>query len=269
MSILTFDDGILRISDPCGAIMVAEYGMRQSVDAGLRRHYLSVATLCAQAVYSPKTPAWGGPDVPTPEIERMAILTAALGIRHGDENYLATFGAYAGLVDLRERDTLAEILYGPKRDFLGKVLKSPEPTRYLAGAIRRKISVSNRSTAQAGMSELDADLDGAEIGMDVTPGIDCGDYLGALRASGKPADLELARDVEEWLAGVPKQIMGDARYQRVLYHLRQPRARAIGNRARAAFLRGPGCGVMAPPPWFYSSGRKDSVWHRQNAHLIQ
>ncbi len=62
-------------------------------------------------------------------------------------------------------------------------------------------------------------------------GIDLIRFLGALRAKGK-RDAEVADDIERWLAGASKADLGEARYRRMMYHLRGPRLRALAQRFR-------------------------------------
>jgi hypothetical protein len=268
---LSFTDGILVVNNPRVAILVAELALRETSDSTFRQGLLSFSTLCAQYILgTPQTPVWAPPTAPSDLVERMAILTAIMGLQRGDESHLASLAAYIGLADLRERDGLAAMLYHPRRRFLDAVRETSSPMRYLAAALQRRLSRCDRQTAQQHMVDLDIDIEPIAIAAEAATGIDCQDFLATLRASNKPGDLELARDIEEWLSGVPKRVMGDSRYQRVLYHLRQPRVRAIANRTSVTLPRTAVCGVMAAPNWFYTRpGRRDSVWHRQNRRMIR
>jgi hypothetical protein len=263
----TMAGGTLTINDPFAVIMLAEQAMSQNAgDPRAREWYLSLATLCAQFQLSRADLIWAPPECPTPLLEQVATYTAIASTRAGDENYLAALGAYAGL-GIASRYAVADVLYGADSDFLDDVKRSQHPIRDVRAAARRRASCQDQQKPQRRMDPLEAA--GYIVEAAATPGIDCDQYLQELRASGKPQDLELAADIEAWLGGVPKRVMGDSRYQRVLYGLRQPRSRAIANRARSEFPLGSGDGVMAPANWFYSSnGRKDSVLHKQNARLF-
>jgi hypothetical protein len=142
---------------------------------------------------------------------------------------------------------------------------------YLAGALHRKLVARDRQASQAHMMALDDELaDETRGALVAAPGIDVQEYVGALRATGRAADLRLARDIEAWLGGATQQELGDAAYRRMLRHLRGPRSRAIGHRAREWVTRAADGGVMAPQEWCCTTGtRIDSVVHRANARLIQ
>jgi len=144
------------------------------------------------------------------------------------------------------------------------------PANYLAGVVRKKIRAELIQARQKRMVDLDDDLVKTMAdAVDAKPGIDVQEYLRDLRASGKPGDLRLAESLQRLIEGATKQEIGDAAYQAVRYHLKQPRARAIAARSRRECM-GTGCGVMAPPTWFYThAGDKRSAWHCQNSRLLR
>jgi hypothetical protein len=284
-SICVAPDGVLSIHDSPTAVLELVDVMRRCRDPGRRKFCLGLATVVAQECYSHTygawMPMWLGPDHPIVEtpfipfaicdfasaaIERLAILTAAAGLKCGDPTARELAAGAIGLGGaLPEMAAVTEMLADLRT--LTAAMNSPVPAHYLLGAVRRKIRAERVQPAQKRTDELESDLAEALCG---TVGIDVQEYLDHLRAAGKRKDLEIARTMEAWLAGATKQELGDAQYQRLLYHLKQPRARAIATRARRMFVRGPGIGVMAPSTWYYTHGMsKASAWHRLNAPLLR
>jgi hypothetical protein len=287
-SISVAPDGVIAVHDSPAAVRDLVEAARDCHDPTRRRFCLGFATLIAQEfyshVYGAWMPLWLGPEHPiieTPfvpfaipdfapaEIERSAILTAATGWKHGDTAALRLAASVAAIGEaLPQMAAIAEILGDVST--LTAVMKSPVPANYLAGVVRKKIRAELIQARQKHMVELDDDLvKGMADAVEGKPGIDVEEYLRALRASGKPEDLRLAKALQRHIEGATKQELGDATYQAIRYHLKQPRARAIATRARRQGI-GAGHGVMAPPTWFYSHGRdKRSAWHCQNSRLLR
>jgi hypothetical protein len=287
-SISVAPDGVIIVHDSPMAVRGLTDAMRDCHDRGKRTFYLGMATLIAQELYAHRygdwMPMWLGPKhsiIETPfvpfaipefagaEIERLAVLTAATGWRHGDEAALRLAASVAGSGEaLPQMAAIAEILGDTTT--LTAIMKSPVPANYLAGVVRKKIRAELIHARQKRMVALDEDLIGGMAdAVDARAGIDVKEYVRDLRASGKPGDFRLAEALQRHIEGATKQELGDAAYQAIRYHLKQPRARAIGNRARREFME-TGRGVMAPPTWFYThAGDKRSAWHRQNSGLLR
>ncbi len=269
--VVTYAGGVLQIHDPRGVLQALEWALRASTDPGERQWYLGLASCCAQWNYGSCDPAWPAPDVLTAAAERWSVSVARLAVLHGDEDYVAAVAAYAGLRGLRRRDALAELLWRPSAAVLRGVDTSAHPMGYLVATVQQRMAAQARVDQQAHMVAIEDLRGGDELRHVVltTPGIGTAEYLAALRATGKAADLRIAADVEAWLAGAGRRELGDARYQAILSFLWQPRSRALGRRARGVFTRAVG-GAMAPPTWFCATGtRLDSVVHRANAGLVR
>ena len=265
-SVVTYADGMLQIHDARATLQVLEWAMSRPSDLHQRQWYLSLASACGHWLCGATDPVWPAPDVPVAAAEHWGISVARLAVLHGDQDYLAVVAAYGGIRGLRRRDTLAEVLWRPSASLLCGLDAASHPVGYLAGAVQRTLALRDHQAPQAHMVALDDALRRAVL---ATPGIDTGEYLDALRATGRAADLRLAADVEAWLAGASQHELGEAAYRRVMRHLRGQRARAIGGRSRGMFTRAVG-GAMAPPEWYCThAGQRDSVWHRRNAHLIR
>jgi len=281
--VVTYADGLLEIHDPRATLQVVEWALRMPSAPHDRRWYLSLASACGHWLCGSRDPVWPAPDVPIAAVEHWGISVGRLAVLHGDEDYLGALASYGGIHGLRRRDALDEVLWRPSAAVLRGLDTSPHPMGYLVATMQHRIAAQARVDPQAHMVSLnDLRRHDDPHGNDerrrddelrhlvlTTPGIDTAEYLGALRATGKAADLRLAADVESWLGGAGKRELGDARYQAMLSFLRQPRSRAIGQRARGVFTRAVG-GAMAPPTWYYSTGTQlDSVVHRANARLIR
>ena len=283
-NVVTYADGVLQIHDPRATLEVLEWALSSPPGLHQRQWYLGLATCCAQWVCGSSDPVWPAPDVPVAAVERWAVSVARLAILRGDEDYVAAVAAYAGLRGLRRRDALAGLLWRPSAAVLRGIDLSARPMGYLVTSVDRRLAAQARVDTQAQMVSLD-DLrrdDGLRHDDDphgddelrhavlITPGIDTAEYLAALRATGRAADLRLAADVERWLQGATQRDLGEAAYRRMMRPLRGQRARVIGGRARGIFPRAAGDGVMAPPEWYYGMGtRLDSVVHRENGHLLR
>lgn len=218
---VTYADGVLHVHDARGTLQVLEFGLPMSADAYQRARYLDLASGCAQWLYSTGELVGAAPDVPTHVIEHFAITLGRLAILRGDEDYLRVLAAYGGVHGLRQRDALAELLYRPPSSLLCGLDELPRPMRYLAGALERALALRDHQPPQAHtvtIEELRRD-DELRHAVLTTPGIDCAEYLGALRATGRAADLCLAGDIEAWLGG--RHQTEDGRY-RVPAHAAPP-----------------------------------------------
>ena len=283
-SISMAPDGVIVINDSPSAVRDLADAARDCDDRGKRTFCLGLATVIAQEwyarFYGAGMPVWLGPDHPIVEvpfspfaipdfppadIERMAILTAANGLRYGDQSALQLARGATGLgTTLPETVAIMNVL--GSLGTLNRTMRSRVPARYLAGAVRRKLGAEMIQHHQARMVPIrDADKPGAVL---ATAGIDISEYLDALRASGSQKDVELAHTIEMWLDGVPKEQIGDNKYQRMLYFFRQPRAKAIARRTTVTAPRM--SDWMHPPGWFYTiANRPDTVWHDGNARLLR
>jgi hypothetical protein len=137
------------------------------------------------------------------------------------------------------------------------------PLAYLGRAARRAEHQYHVRAAQSLRSD-DRRLMAIDEAVDLIPepdepcalGIDAEAFLAALRATGRPADIEIATDVEMWISRrTGKASMGEARYRRMLRWIRSPRSRAIAR--RVGLEQDPSSmstGVLELPLWTYRPG---------------
>jgi hypothetical protein len=266
------DAGIIVIHDPHDAILDLERAMRHVGNVWCRQRYLAIASLVAHGEYLPPASAVAKPmatsAVPTVvEIERWAVPLAALGLRLGDDHMFRIVAVYAGLRTLAEQAVLADLLLRPGLTVVNNAVAAEHPIAYLLGAVRLQIAEGGYEP-QERMVKLNDGLAGSAV--TATSGVDVSHYVGTLRATGRASDRKLAATIWATARGASKEDVGDAAYQAMRYHFRQPRAKAIARRAREPFPRATGNGVMTPLGWFYTIGRRvDSVWHTANSHLLR
>ena len=170
---------------------------------------MGLATVVAQEWYSHTygawMPMWLGPDQPIVEtpfvpfaicdfasaaIERLAILTAAAGLKCGDPTARELAAGAIGLGGaLPEMAAVTEMLADLRT--LTATMNSPVPAHYLLGAVRRQIRAERVQPSQERTVELESDLAEALCG---TVGIDVQEYLDHLRAAGKRKDRDRPHD---------------------------------------------------------------------------
>ena len=249
---ISYNDGVLDIRNTAAAIEVLEFGLRTVADPTLRRGYLSLATAISKWKYNDVEHLLV-PPIDGNLAESFAVLWLMRTIVENDGSFLAVVNLYAGFPDLRTSDMAAAMLYEPRTDFLLRLLRAPAPLRRLRAAVVRRL---NRQLA-ADDDVIDDVL--AEPALE--SGIDVDGYLAGLGSRGVPGDALAA--IGDWLNGMSKATMGDARYQRALYWLKHPLSREIAEQMRRTEQ-------PRQSTWFTTvSGHPDTVWHTANRSLLE
>lgn len=250
--------GSLHVHDAVGTLHVLEHGMRVSTNPAVRRHILTTASAITQWRYGAADPLLVQPNE-VALLEQFTMATAMRAIEANDHDFVALLGAYLGFGDLRRRDAMAAMLYEPLMKPFLKLLRSPQPARRLRCAVQRELR--NLERVDCEVDERDrleiTEKIVVEPALEMS-GIDTDGYLVALSAAGAPP--QAVDDIEAFLSGIPKSVLGNNRYQRAMYWLRQSREMADG-------LRAPN--RHGTSTWYRTiPGQPDSVWHTSNRSLI-